>query len=574
MGFLISFIGLVFLVFTLFLDFFLGKPQLIGPVQRILIFSSLIILCLGLFLLQNKDQKKTVIKNNNFEKDLIKNFLLIAVIILFLINPIRFTINFLSLKFPIEYRDAAAISAAVDFSRGINPYTVENFPGHIYLYGFLYPLIMAPFMKFVAHPILVARFMDVLFSILFLSISFWILRKRNSSIITSLIAILILLNSFCLIWLNNGSRSDASGLFFSILGICFLLRNPYKIIHILFCAISFTISFHFKQYMVFPALAVALYLFLFVSKQKGIIFVVFGISIGLLSFIVAKSIFPLWYEYSIIHHIEANSSYITLMYKQTITFFKYYWILFILFLLYIYKHSSVFNFGKVKEIRLIPFDIKEPFIRGISIELLDLSFIISALFLTFYFGRKGGNTYTYYGELLLPFLIYSIIPKIDKLFEANFFQSIIKILILYFCVFLFQSNYLIDFKSLNNSFTNLYQYVDQSQCTNIYDKTPLVSLYKIENNLNPIFNNGQIDYARSVIPTKKSGIFGKISTAPAEILNTRLINWQNEIERNINDQKFDCIILSTDEKIENYDLVAKFEKIRKRTIYFWTPTKQ
>ena len=215
---------------------------------------------------------------------------------------------------------------------------------------------------------------------------------------------------------------------------------------------------------------------------------VFGITLGFLSFLLLKRSFPLWYEYSIFHHLEVAGSSFKHMFKQTKSFIKYYWILFLFYLLWVHKHSSEFNFKKIHEIRLIPFHIKEPFIRGITIELADLGIFISALILTLYLGKHGGNFYTYYGELLLPFLIYSIIPKIDKLYEVKYLQSIVRILVLYFCVLLFQSNYVVDFAVLRNAFTGLYQYADQ--CNNIYDKTPLIALYKIDNNLDPIYNNG------------------------------------------------------------------------------------
>ena len=215
----------------------MGHPQQLDQDQLILIFFSLVILCLGIFILGKRGQEKSGAQSNKiYKNDLLINILLFAVILLFLIYPIQFTINFLTFKFPLEYRDAASISSAVDFSRGINLYSIENFPDHIYLYGFLYPLIMAPFIKFVANPILIARFIDVLFLILFLGISFWILRKRNTSIISSLIAVLILLNSFCFIWFINGSRPDTSGLFFSLLGIIFIIKDPNKTINIFLCA--------------------------------------------------------------------------------------------------------------------------------------------------------------------------------------------------------------------------------------------------------------------------------------------------------------------------------------------------
>ena len=149
MGLIISFTGLFLLVLTFFLDFFMGKPFLLGQEQKILMFFSLVILSLGIFFLIKRDQGRSAAHNKN---DLLINLLIIAVIILFLIFPIQFTINFLTFKFPLEYRDAASIPAAVDFSRGINPYSIENFPDHIYLYGILYPLIMAPLLNLLLIP--------------------------------------------------------------------------------------------------------------------------------------------------------------------------------------------------------------------------------------------------------------------------------------------------------------------------------------------------------------------------------------------------------------------------------------
>ena len=82
------------------------------------------------------------------------------------------------------------------------------------------------------------------------------------------------------------------------------------------------------------------------------------------------------------------------------------------------------------------------------------------------------------------------------------------------------------------------------------------------------------NYASSITHSDNSGFLGKISTAPAEILNTRLTKWNNEIESNIRDQKFDCIFSDSEQKIENYKLANKFEKIRSRTIYVWIPANQ
>jgi len=570
-GILLYLVGVFILLVSFFSDYFRGRPQYFGPAQITLAFLGLVIICFGGFLCGIK-VKDIILSINNklLPHRLLVTAIFFVSIMLLLIYPLQYVINYLTFPYPLEYRDAASIHAAVALSNGINPYSLQNFPENTYLYGLMFPLVLAPFMNLVDHPLMAAKGLEVVFLVLLLCISFNIFRKRKSSIISSLIGILILLNSTCFIWKINGTRPDVLGLFFCIFGFYVILKKKPDIIHIFLCALSCVVSFYFKQYMIFSALVVAIYLIFFVSKKKGFMFVAMAFAIGLFSFLVIKRYFPLYYEYSILHHVTIVGSNRSHMEMQAKLFLRYFWMLCILYLIYIYKMISDFGLKRLKEVRLKRMNFEDPIINGGSEGLFNVGIIVTALILTFILGRHQGNLYTYYGELLLPFLLFLIIPKIDELLKGDLLRYLFQALILVFCIFPFYENYITDFDSYQNAFLKVYKYADH--CSNIYDETPLVALYKIEHKMKPIFNNGQIEYAWSAIPDKETTL-GKFSTLPIEDLNQRLLEWNNGIDSSIKNQKFNCIFTEYEQAIEKYEQIAEIENVLDRTIYVWVPLK-
>lgn len=575
LGYLICSLGSIFFFLSIFFDYLNEGTMNFGPKQIILVIVSIILICLGFLLIRNIRFSKTFHAINNVlppVNPLITTIVIFLLIALMTIYPIKFVINYLSSPYPFEYRDAAGISAANAFSNGVNPYRLENFPMNIYLYGILSPLLLSVFINLVDHPMVAAKGFDFFFLIMLLVLSFYIFRKRKASIESSLIGILLLLNSFCLIWKINGSRPDASGLFFVVFGYSTLFfKDRPNNIHIILCALFSVISFYFKQYMVFSIPIVFLYLFFFVSKQKGLIFISAGAMMGFISFLLLRHLFPLYYEYSIIHHMKFWDSSISHMLKQTIFFLKYFWVLCIFYLFYLYDKFSTFNSKVLKRIRIRLIEFEAAFVQGCSMDLLDIGIIISIILLTFSLGKHIGNQYTYYGELLLPFLLYLTIPKIDELIKTNLIRFLIQFSLIAFCIYPFQSTYKIDFLSHNTAFNTIYKYADR--CNYIYDKTPLIAVYKIEHNMIPIFNNGQNEYARSVIPVKGT-IFEKFSKQTSESINLKLFKWENNIEESIDNQKFDCIFAEDGQNIENYIQLAKVEHVLGRTVYIFKPGQQ
>lgn len=561
-------LGILISLFSIFSDPLRGRPQSLGPAQIALLFAGLGFIFLGIFLLWNIKISKVLRACAPFPNQVLSNVILLVLIALLLFFPLRYIIGYLSSPYPMEYRDAASLSAALDFSKGVNPYSLQNFPNHMYLYGFLYPLIIVPFVNLVPHLVMIPAYLDLFFLVLILGLSFWIFRKLHASISSSLIGLLIFLNSFCIVWKFNGSRPDASGLFFALLGLFFLLKAKLKNIDLLLCALFCVISFYLKQYMLFSAAVLAAYLFLSVSKKKGILFMGAVFTMGVLSFLVTRHFFPLYYEYSIMHHINVAGHNISYLEEQSRLFMQYYWVLFVVYLFYLVKMLTGTGFKKLKGMRILLNNFDAPLLQGVTMDLFDIGILISTCLLVVSLGKHNGNLYTYYIELLLPFLLYKIIPQIDGLFNTNFLRFSTKLLILAFCVFPLRTLYATDFSQIQGAFSKVYEYADH--CVNIDDETPLVAVYKIEHRQYPLNNNGQIEYAFSVIPDKTS-IFGKISSFTPKSLEQKLTGWNEGIAEKIESQQFDCIFSESDKEIKRYTQTAKVDDVLGRTVYLYTP---
>jgi hypothetical protein len=202
---------------------------------------------------------------------------------------------------------------------------------------------------------------------------------------------------------------------------------------------------------------------------------------------------------------------------------------------------------------------------------VNLGIIVTVFILTFILGKNDGNSYTYYGELLLPFLVFLVMPKIEELFKTSMHQFLVQGLLLVFCVFPFRLTYDTDFTAYKNTFSNIYQYADQ--CTNIYDKTPLLALYKIDHGYLPIYNNGFVEYAPFSIPDKQT-LAGKLSSVPTDKFEMQVLRWEQDISNRLTGKGFDCIFTDKKEKFTGYRQVGKIENVLNYwTVYVWVVTK-
>ena len=324
------------------------------------------------------------------------------------------------------------------------------------------------------------------------------------------------------------------------------------------CAVLCITSFYFKQYLAISIIPIALYLLLFVSKKRGALFIVASLILGLSSFILFRSFFPLFFEYTILHHIVVTSNSVQHMEMQTVNFLRYYWPLCVLFFFSLHRKITTQNSKPNRNLILRFTDFNAPFIQGFTFDLIDFGIIFSVFILTFSLGKHKGNVYTYYGELLLPLLLYSALPDIDTLFTKRMHRLLFQVLLIVFCLFPMKSLYSFDFQTTSDKFQSLSLYADK--CKNIYDLTPLAAMNKIDRKMSPLYNNGQIEYMKTIIP-KENSLFGKISVIPEEMLLLRLDEWNTTNENKLVNKEFDCIFTDKEQKFENYKIILEIKNI-------------
>lgn len=571
-GILIASIGFIIAAISWFSDLFRHRPIEFGPVQISIGLFGFFVIFFGCYTAQKKDIleiKKIIEEFQKNPRKAITNTLLIITIIFLSIHPIKYIISWITFPYPIEYREVASILPAVSFSNGINPYALNNFPENMYVYGPMYPILLSVFLSFGKNPFLIARCLNLLFLLLFLLLSYWYLRNRKASIISSLIGILILLNSMCFIWQINGARPDTPAIFFGFLAFIFLFkRQKIGLLDLILCSLLCIISYHFKQYMVFSSFIIATYLFLYVSKKSGVIFILSCIILGAASFLLFYKSLPMYYNYSVIHHLPVHDiNYTEHMVQQAKDFFDYYWVLCLFYPLSIHRKiikSKIVEFNKSDFIK----GFNEPLLRKYHIDFFDIGVFLSLFILTIWIGRRGGNEYTYYGELLLPYLVYATIPEIEGFFNSFSHRIGIQFVFLFFCIFPLRATYQPNYEYSKAGFERLITI--ESQCKDIYDKTPLASFYKVIHNIKPVYNSGQSEYAVTTMP-KYAGILGSLSRYNDDEISLRISNWNEIISNSVDNKQFDCIFSDNSTQIDGYQFDTEIPNILGRTVYLFIP---
>ena len=568
-GGLFIFSGILLILVSCFSDYLRNRPLSFGPAQILLVVVGLGIITLGFYTFWRCDllSREDIRKLGPFK--IIVNGLLLVAIVLLLFYPIKYLTNWVSYPYLLGYRDIAVVYPAVGLANGINPYALQSFPEFSYVYGALFVFIMAPFMGKAANPLLVAHWSMLVFLIAFLILAFWFLRKRKASIIGSLIGVLVFLNAVCLLWYLDALRPDIAALFFGFAAFYLFFKDKPNSFDLFLSALLCVLSFYCKQYLLFSAAIIAIYLFLFVSKQKGLLYVLYTAVLGAGSFLVFCHFFPMYYNYSIIHHLSMYNDYnIEHMVMQSRDFFRFFWPLCLFLLIALHKKISNFDFRALLNKKMFSLKWKDPLILSFKLDFWIIGLVGSALILTFWLGRHSLSYYAYYCELLLPYLVFLVIPEVDHYFSNYPHQVMMQIILLGFCVLPFRSRFQLNSDASRQGFDQLF--AQAGQCTNIYDMTPIAGVYKLENKMAPIYNNGQTEYAWSVFP-KNISFAGKYSIITDQEIQQRLDEWEKGIFGAIERQEFDCIISEVNDPIENYSITAEIPGVLGMKLYLFTP---
>lgn len=183
------------------------------------------------------------------------------------------------------------------YLRGMNPFTLENQPIGITLYGFIYNFIVFPFAVWFGNTLAVHRAVNLVFIFLSSVIYFKVIfRERKNNLLALAGSAFAMISLAGVQGLGGISAYPApTGAFFFTVAIFVPLLFSFDNKSLAFSIFFILAGFYTKPYFLLSFGIVASYVFLFVSPKKGLIYGLSFIIVALLSILVVKDIFPLYF---------------------------------------------------------------------------------------------------------------------------------------------------------------------------------------------------------------------------------------------------------------------------------------
>jgi hypothetical protein len=492
----------------------------------------------------------------SFLKNSLPEKIILCLMSLLAIIPIRFLVNYLLFPFPLGYRDGAPILEAMVLHQGGNPYLLANFPEKMYVYGPIYPIMIMPWINLI-HPVMLIPRLICVFSLILSVILFYaLLRSQKVSILGAFAGSMIMGNALCLVIKINSAGPDLPAFFFMIFGMYILQKTGLAFRGLLLSAILAVVCFYIKEYFIIPFLLFSVYLVLFQPKPKGLVYVGSMAFLLLISAFILRWTCPLYFRYTILHHLNMFSNDFGHLVMQLTAFVTWYAILLILVLgSVVLKSLRRIRSGN----RRFGIDFRsweKPIIEGVEIDIYVAGFILMMIIMIFSIGRNAGNTHTYFQELPLPLLIIAgfsfIAQEIRKSIIKNALYIACLVSLVPLCV-----GYQINFEKYAEAFQLLEKRADQ--CQVIYG-SPMMDIYLINRNQDPIYNSGHTDFATTVLYAKNPWIQKILGGNDGQIEN-KWITWSEMLGAKVKNQEFDCIIVDRQTTRLGYSSISDYYEL-------------
>lgn len=318
-------------------------------------------------------------------------------------------------------REGAMMTSTDALVKGLNPYAMALQPQYVNEYGIIYPLLVWPLAKIFGTTILIHRIVTAISILISCLLIFLVLVRMRIPILLNIWAILMLYSSL----LYPGTSTPcidpaATGMFLFLVTIFvpWFCRYSYKSLIIsMLCGI---LAFYTKPYLVLGIPIIGSYLFLFVSKEKGLFYTFLWLLLTLLSVILVNQTLPAYFDNCFFVSANMGPSWESMdrLYLQIHLYTGLHqWVL-LLMAVFILGFTFEFFLRNpidriLKNIRQFFLNIrinafKEPLIK-LNFPLVVYAGLCSAFVLYMSLGRHGGAMLWYFFQLLSPFFLITAV---------------------------------------------------------------------------------------------------------------------------------------------------------------------
>ena len=210
-----------------------------------------------------------------------------GIFILLILWVIYFIIVTISMPYQVEYREGAAPVMTQYFLKGENPFSVENQPLGMNNYGFVYSLFVLPFAALFGNTLAVHRAVTFLFIILASFLIFQTTTRLNRDRYFALLAAVFVAMGLAARG-GLGAYPSATGEFIFLAAVLIPFNRSFDRPSLIVSTLLSLVAYYTKPYFVLSFGIVASYLFVFVSKRKGLFYSLLFVISSVLSFLLVR----------------------------------------------------------------------------------------------------------------------------------------------------------------------------------------------------------------------------------------------------------------------------------------------
>lgn len=418
---------------------------------------------------------------------------------------------------PQEMREGAILWITRLLLEGRNPYTLAELPASTNAYGIAYHLVVLPFARLFGNGYTVHRAVSAAAIAGSCALIYRLLRRKGTDRVLAAVGVMLFYAS-SLYFVAPLARPDGLGVLFCIASITWLfvedLTPRWFLVGLAFAMLALLT----KVYLAFPPFVISLYVFLFVSPKRGLIYGLTTIGVSIAVLLIATMFYPAYISVSLIDNMNSSTYYdVDHLQRQTLDWLSYSLPLAVGLVVLLLR--AVVNSRVPRAMLRRP----SPFAFASAVN--------AAVFVAVFGGHPGAHM-TYLFQLVTPLLIVALLPHLGE-------QSWARALVITALPIAFVMNahyFPLTFGRFRDAEATAAQLSDAIRShRRVLGSTEVAGAIALSGQ--PVFDSGHSQYFGTAgIDRRWPGL------VPADLLRARWDSFMSEIETGITGQRFDLII--------------------------------
>ena len=300
---------------------------------------------------------------------------------------------------PQEMREGAIIWITRLLLEGRNPYALSELPASTNAYGIVYHLVVLPFARLFGNGYPVHRAISAAAIAGSCALMYRLLRRGGTDRVLAAAGVMLFYAS-SLYFVAPLARPDGLGVLFCMASITWLFVDDLSQRRFL-AGLAFAIlALLTKVYLAFPPFVIALYVFLFVSTKRGLIYGLTTIGVSIAALLIMTIVYPAYISVSLIDNMNSSTYYdVDHLKRQTLDWLSY---------------SLPLTVGVVAILlrAVASGSVRHP-LRSRPSPFAFASVVNAAVFVAVFGGHPGAHM-TYLFHLVTPLLIGAVFPRLDE----------------------------------------------------------------------------------------------------------------------------------------------------------------